>query len=78
MKEATGELNMTVFVVGVIAALSAFFYTVIWPLITNSINQTTNCNSAICESAPNADGTVNCYVVKKGKRSDDFTCVWKG
>lgn len=79
MKEATGELNMTVFVVIVVAALVAFFYTIIWPLIRNNLASTTKCSDAICESTPNSDGLVNCYYQdKKGNKSTSFTCVWKG
>ena len=37
MKEASGELNMTVFVVTVVAALGVFFFTIIWPAIKNNM-----------------------------------------
>ena len=33
MKEATGELNMTVITVVAIAAVAAFFYAFVWPSI---------------------------------------------
>ena len=33
MKEATGELNMTVIVVIAIAAVAAIFYAFVWPMI---------------------------------------------
>ena len=33
MKEATGELNMTLIVVVIVALLSFFFFSVIWPNI---------------------------------------------
>ena len=46
MKEATGELNMTVVTVVAIAALMAFFYLVIWPTIKVSLALTTACNTA--------------------------------
>lgn len=75
MKEATGELNMTIVVVIAVASLSLFFYTVIWPMIRNNLVSNTKCSDAICESAPNDDGTVNCYYKNK---SESFTCVWKG
>ena len=39
MKEATGELNMTVVTVVAIAAVAAFFYAFVWPNIQNSMNQ---------------------------------------
>ena len=37
MKEATGELNMTVITVVAIAAVAAFFYAFVWPGIKSSI-----------------------------------------
>ena len=37
MKEATGELNMTVIVVIAIAAVAALFYAFIWPAIQKSL-----------------------------------------
>ena len=42
MKEATGELNMTVVTIIAIAAIAAFFMTVIWPNIQSSINSQWN------------------------------------
>ncbi|HJF41211.1 MAG TPA: hypothetical protein K8V91_09825 [[Clostridium] spiroforme] len=46
MKEATGELNMTVVTVVAIAAVAAFFYAFVWPSIQNSIENNTRCASA--------------------------------
>lgn len=37
MKEATGELNMTVVTLVAVAAIGALFYLVIWPIIQQSI-----------------------------------------
>lgn len=48
MKEATGELNMTVVTVVAIAAVAAFFYAFVWPSIKNMIIASTNCASAQC------------------------------
>ncbi len=49
MKEATGELNMTVVTVVAIAAIGAFFYAFVWPAIQGSIQQSTRCaNSVNC------------------------------
>lgn len=48
MKEATGELNMTVITVVAIAAIAAFFYIFVWPGIRVSIaknNCTAECGS---------------------------------
>ncbi len=38
MKEASGELNLTVVTIIAIAAIAAFFTMVIWPRIQKSIN----------------------------------------
>ncbi len=38
MKEASGELNMTVVTIIAIAAIAGFFTMVIWPNIQNTIN----------------------------------------
>ncbi len=38
MKEATGELNLTIIVVMAVGALMAFFYTLIWPMIIIFLN----------------------------------------
>lgn len=42
MKEASGELNMTVVTIIAIAAIAAFFTAVIWPNIRNSLNNQFN------------------------------------
>lgn len=39
MKAATGELNLTVITIVAIAAVIAFFSLVLWPNISNSINE---------------------------------------
>lgn len=44
MKEATGELNMTVITVVAIAAIAGLFYAFVWPMIQRSIVQNT-CNT---------------------------------
>ena len=41
MKEATGELNMTVITVVAIAAVAAFFYAFVWPMIQRTIVERT-------------------------------------
>ncbi len=38
MKEASGELNMTVVTIVAIAAIAAFFTTVLWPRIRDNIS----------------------------------------
>lgn len=68
MKEATGELNMTVVTVVAIAAVAAFFYAFVWPSIKTSITSSTKCSSAICPSTCKS-GTCKCtyYEGSKGE-----------
>lgn len=83
MKEATGELNMTVITVVAIAAVAAFFYAFVWPSIQTSLAGTTACNAGAgakigtsadadyvdCSDA-NADGEYSCsFNVKKGNNN---------
>lgn len=42
MKEASGELNMTVVTIIAIAAIAGFFSIVVWPKIQGSINDQWN------------------------------------
>ncbi len=60
MKEATGELNMTVITVVAIAAVAAFFYAFVWPAIKNNINNSTKCAQATCPSSCTAGSTCEC------------------
>ena len=46
MKEATGELNMTVVTIVAIAALVAFFYLIIWPNIQKGMLLKSACNNS--------------------------------
>lgn len=46
MKEATGELNMTVVTIVAVAALLAFFYAVIWPNLKVGMTLSSACSSA--------------------------------
>ena len=57
MKEATGELNMTVITVVAIAAVAAFFYALVWPAIRNSIARSTCENS--CPQGASFDSCVS-------------------
>lgn len=81
MKEATGELNMTVVVVLAVGALTAFFYFSVWPMIKNSNNQYTKCTNAVCEKCVSGNcKTVTCrYYDENGNQvGDSFNCVYKG
>ncbi len=78
MKEATGELNATVVVVIAVGLFAAFFFSVLWPIINNNFEQSSNCGSAICEKCESGTcDTVECYI--KGKESEGtFSCPYKG
>ena len=54
MKEASGELNMTVVTIVAIAAVGAFFYAFVWPTIQRGIAEN-SCKT----SCPNNDYTFN-------------------
>lgn len=67
MKEATGELNMTVVTVVAIAAVAAFFYAFVWPSIQSSIRASTYCSVAYGCDKDNK----NChYADETGEESD--------
>lgn len=72
MKEATGELNMTVIVIVAIAAVAAFFYAVVWPAIKTNIEQTQKCASAVCSNCK--DGTCKCYYTDAAGNGASITC----
>ncbi len=65
MKEATGELNMTLITVVAIAAIAALFYTLIWPMIRVSLVNNT------CE-ATCGEGN---YTKATRSDVDNFECV---
>lgn len=63
MKDAVGELNMTVVTVVAIAAVAAFFYAFIWPGIQNSIAKNTcanMCPGGEVQSASVKNNTCTC------------------
>ena len=87
MKEATGELNLTIIVVLAIGILVAFFYYAIWPMVNDGIKHTAQCNKAICKNPCNdknknicAEGSgtnlADCYLASDP--SITFKCPWKG
>ena len=47
MKEATGELNMTVIVIVAIAAIAAIFYVFIWPILQGNLTANARCSGAV-------------------------------
>ena len=72
MKEATGELNMTVITIVAIAAIAGFFAVVIYPGIKKNIEQTTMCASAACPASCN-DTTCKCKYTD-GNTEKEITC----
>ena len=79
MKEATGELNMTVVIVALVGLLMAFFFSTVWPMLRHNFVSNTNCSKAIC--APCEDGTNTCKTKKchmPDEESVIFECVNKG
>jgi hypothetical protein len=76
MKEATGELNMTVITIVAVAALLAFFYAVIWPNLQAGMTLSSACSAANGQEykVQNEDGSkIDCkndqctYTTKSGK-----------
>ena len=67
MKEATGELNMTVVTVVAIAAVGAFFYFFIWPGIQAGLSRNTCLN--LCPG-----GELNAAQGRGGVDIDSKTC----
>jgi hypothetical protein len=78
MKEVTGELNMSVIIILAVSIFSAFFFTILWPMIKTNFEQNSQCSKAICAPCLTCSDckTVNCYI--KGKEDQPFSCVYKG
>lgn len=66
MKEATGELNMTVIVAISIGILAAFFFGWLWPLINNNFKSTSQCNKAYCNCSEEVREQVSNETGRKG------------
>ena len=73
MKEATGELNMTVIAIVAIAAVGAFFYAFIWPAIQRSVKNNTRCSDAICPSSCTS-GTCECQWINDNGVAETIHC----
>lgn len=76
MKEATGELNGTLIVVIAIAALSAIFFTIIWPMLRKDLKEQSSCSTAVCDRGVDKDGMVFCYSPKNKKNV--IYCPYRG
>ncbi|MBR1416214.1 MAG: hypothetical protein IJ572_00150 [Bacilli bacterium] len=76
MKEATGELNMTVVTVVAIAAVGAFFYAFIWPSIQANLRAQTYCSSAVNCDCSSGDGkTCTCHYYDDNMQMSQDTIV---
>lgn len=72
MKEATGELNMTVVTVVAIAAVAAFFTAFIWPSIKVNILNATKCASLTnCVCSGN---TCTCSYLDENNAEQEVIC----
>ena len=79
MKEATGELNMTVITVVAIVAVGAFFYAVIWPRISDSLKKNTRCADAVCSTCEaRGDDQVCTNCVDSDGKDINGSCTFKG
>ena len=75
MKEATGELNMTVITVVAVVAVGALFTIFVLPRLRNSVGNSTNCASASCDRAECAQNkTCTCTYVDETGQPKDITC----
>ncbi len=72
MKEATGELNMTVVTVVAIAAVAAFFYAFVWPSIKTNILNSTKCSSVTDCSCTGK--TCKCTYWDENNNAQEVTC----
>ena len=75
MKEATGELNMTVIVVVAIVAVGAIFTVFVLPRLRNSVVNNTNCANASCSQTDcGTDKTCRCTFIDEDGNAQDITC----
>lgn len=77
MKEATGELSSSVIVLTLIAALAAFFFTVLWPWYENMIAVDESCANAVCDPGYNSNGLAYCKS-PDNPSGDTFECPYRG
>lgn len=80
MKEATGELNMTVITVVAVAAVAAFFYAFIWPSIKSTIMAQTICANGqnYTTGVAGQAGYVNCGTPSNGQYQCQYTTEENG
>lgn len=86
MKEATGELNMTIIVSISIGILAAFFFGFLWPMINGNFQKNSQCSKAICDCSTevrnnieNETGQKNhCLCRNSIADENTFYCPFKG
>ncbi len=78
MKEATGELNLSVVIITAVGILSAVFFSLIWPNLKANFDKKSKCDKAICEPCTSGHSCkqVSCYL--KGDEGAKFNCPYKG
>ena len=74
MKEATGELNMTVITVVAIAAIAAFFYAFVWPAVKKNIETNQKCANAACPTTCTSGQKCECEC-SDGKSTEKVWCT---
>lgn len=72
MKEATGELNMTVITIVAIAAIAAVFYVFVWPGIQLNLQATSACSGGPSNAGGNTDYSYECGAADA---EGSFTCT---
>jgi len=77
MKEATGELNMTVITIVAIAAIVAFFYFFIYPGIRDSIRLNQACNDPSTFVDATGQDAADAVTCTAGSKDDMGRTEWK-
>lgn len=75
MKEATGELNMTVITVVAIAAVGALFTVFVWPNIQMNLMLSTACSQINTEGNYESEETSTGSGDTKSIRCENFECT---
>lgn len=82
MREATGELNMTVIVVIAVAGLVAFFSMFVFPNFTKTVGNQQNCSNAVCGKTRGEGDCganfVQCHDPGEKDSSKNYCCPYKG
>lgn len=77
MKEAIGELNGAIIVIMAVGALSAFFFTFMWPMLSEGMEGRARCSDAVCDNGYNSSYKAYCYNPKDENR-EVFECPYRG